>query len=231
VALTIENGEMQLSAAKRNGEISSQRMNQNHQEIIMSTQLPVSQSTPISSDARSADTAIPVAMLAYFRGRFGNKIHELVLAEFAAQEREGKTSRAELARKIRRKPEQITRWLGSPGNWTLDTLSDLLLGMGLEPVVSARSLASVHVSNWGTAWHAFQAAGNAPLIVHVQSAQEVAQDMADGNHKPFYFTVGMTTGIPAVRAILPEASDESGNLAGFKVNTQQSYYLAKSLKG
>lgn len=198
----------------------------------MSTQLPVSQTTHTSSEVRGADTAISVAMLAYFRGRFGNKIHELVLAEFAAQEREGKTSRAELARKIRRKPEQITRWLGSPGNWTLDTLSDLLLGMGLEPVVSARSLASEHVSNWGTAWHAFQAAGNATLIVNVQSAHEVAQDMADGNHKPFYFTVETIIGIPTVAVmILPEEFAKNGSLAGFKVNTQQSYYLANSLKG
>ncbi len=196
----------------------------------MSTQLPVSQTTPISSDTGGAGTAIPVAMLAYFRGRFGNKIHELVLAEFAAQEREGKTSRAELARKIRRKPEQITRWLGSPGNWTLDTLSDLLLGMGLEPVVSARSLASEHVSNWGAAWHTFQAAGDTTLIVHVQSAQEVAQDMADGSHKPFYVTFGIKSGTATVRAVSLETSAESGSLAGL-VNTQQSYYLANSLKG
>lgn len=193
----------------------------------MSTQLPVSQATPISSEVRGADTAIPVAMLAYFRGRFGNKIHELVLAEFAAQEREGKTSRAELARKIRRKPEQITRWLGSPGNWTLDTVSDLLLGMGLEPVVSARSLASEHVSNWSTALHAFWA-GN---TMHVQSAQEVAQDMADGNHKPFYLSVEMPIGTSRVRVVLPEVSAESGSMVGIRVNTQQGYYLVNSLEG
>lgn len=197
----------------------------------MSTQLPVSQTTPISFETGGAGTAIPVAMLAYFRGRLGNKIHELVLAEFAAQEREGKTSRAELARKIRRKPEQITRWLGSPGNWTLDTLSDLLLGMGLEPAVSARRLASEHVSNWGPAWHAFQAVGNATLIVHVQTAQEVAQDMADGNHKPFYFTVGVfgTSRVGAIPPVAPFA--KSGSLAGFNVNTQQGCYLVNSLQG
>lgn len=196
----------------------------------MSTQLPVSQTTPISSEVRGADTAIPVAMLAYFRGRFGNKIHELVLAEFAAQEREGKTSRAELARKIRRKPEQITRWLGSPGNWTLDTVSDLLLGMGLEPVVSARSLASEHVSNWSTALHTFWA-GNTTLTVHVQSAQEVAQDMADGNHKSFYLSVGMPIGTSRVGVVLPEVSAESGSMVGIRVNTQQGYYLVNSLEG
>lgn len=147
--------------------------------------MPVYQ-TPISSETKDAGAAIPIGMLAYFRGRFSNNIHELVLAEFAAQERHGKTSRAELARKIRRKPEQITRWLGSPGNWTLDTLSDLLLGMGLEPAVSVRSLASVGLSNMTTmrptsmAW---------AYTVEVQTPQEVMRDIADGNHKPLYFSL------------------------------------------
>jgi len=38
-------------------------------------------------------------------------------------------SRAELARRIKKKPEQITRWLNTPGNLSLSTLSDLLLGI------------------------------------------------------------------------------------------------------
>ena len=167
----------------------------------MSTQLPVSQTTPISSEARGADTAISVAMLAYFRGRFGNKIHELVLAEFAAQEREGKTSRAELARKIRRKPEQITRWLGSPGNWTLDTLSDLLLGMGLEPAVSARSIASEGLTNLSTVLHTTWAK-MPTIIVDVQTPQEVAQDMADGIHKLVYFSFGAPPQLQIVMSLL-----------------------------
>jgi hypothetical protein len=61
------------------------------------------------------------------------------LSEFARQEREDKITKAELARRIGRKPEQITRWLGSSGNWTLDTISDLLLGMGLELGLSINS--------------------------------------------------------------------------------------------
>lgn len=32
-------------------------------------------------------------------------------------------------------PAQITRYLAAPGNWTIDTVSDLLLGMGGEPVL------------------------------------------------------------------------------------------------
>ena len=188
----------------------------------MTTQLPAFQTTPTSFEAEGAGTVIPVAMLAYFRGRLGNKIHELVLTEFANQEREGKTSRAELARKIRRKPEQITRWLGSPGNWTLDTLSDLLLGMGLEPVVSTRNLASEHVSSEDTARPAFQAAGNATLTVQLQSAQQVAQDIANGNHKSFYFSVVMSN---SVKPALSVISTESGSLPRFSVNAAPSYPL------
>jgi hypothetical protein len=79
---------------------------------------------------------IPAEKLIYFRSRLSNRFHALVLSEFSKLE----TNKAELARRIGRAPEQITRWLGSPGNWTFDTLSDLLLGLGLEPVVSARSV-------------------------------------------------------------------------------------------
>ncbi|HSH87277.1 MAG TPA: hypothetical protein VK958_08535 [Methylophilus sp.] len=77
-------------------------------------------------------------MLAYFRGRLSNKIHALVLSEFARQEKLGKISKASLSRRVGKKPEQITRWLGSSGNWTIETLSDLLLGMGLEPSISLK---------------------------------------------------------------------------------------------
>src|SRR5690349_20959525 len=87
--------------------------------------------------------AIPSSKLAYFRGRLANRIHELVLQEFARQEAQGRISRAELARRIDRKPEQVTRWLGSPGNWTLETVSDLLLGMQAELSVGITSLSDV----------------------------------------------------------------------------------------
>lgn len=34
----------------------------------------------------------------------------------------------------------MTRLLGAPGNWTLDTVSDLFLGMGYEPALSATDI-------------------------------------------------------------------------------------------
>jgi hypothetical protein len=80
---------------------------------------------------------IPAGKLAYFRQRFRNKLHAMVLTEFAYLEKAGELTKAELARRIGKKPEQITRWLMAPGNWTMDTVSDLLLGMGTEPHIEA----------------------------------------------------------------------------------------------
>jgi hypothetical protein len=75
---------------------------------------------------------IPLGKLAFFRERFRHELHQLVLRKFLAlQDARGFTKR-DLARRIGRKPEQVTRWLGAPGNLTLDTVSDLLLGMAAE---------------------------------------------------------------------------------------------------
>ena len=72
---------------------------------------------------------VSLKTLGYLRAQFKNRLHQLVIAEFEKREEAGFT-KAELARRIHKKPEQITRLLGAPGNWTLDTVSDLLLGMG-----------------------------------------------------------------------------------------------------
>jgi hypothetical protein len=78
---------------------------------------------------------IPAGKLAYFRARLRYALHDLVLREFVRQEDAGKINKAQLARRIGRKPEQVSRWLGAPGNWTIDTVSDLLIGMAVEPGV------------------------------------------------------------------------------------------------
>jgi hypothetical protein len=85
---------------------------------------------------------IPVGKLEYFRARLQSRLHQLVLAEFLRQEDRG-LHQAELARRIGRKPEVVNRLLGAPGNWTLNTVSDLLLGMGVEPELSIEHLRNV----------------------------------------------------------------------------------------
>lgn len=70
----------------------------------------------------------------YFRARFQSRLHQLVMAEFLRHEDQGLTQ-AELARRTGKRAEVINRLFGSPGNWTLNTVSDLLLGMGGEPEI------------------------------------------------------------------------------------------------
>jgi hypothetical protein len=69
--------------------------------------------------------------LGYFRARLKNRLHQSVLSEFLKREANGFT-KAKFARRIGKRPELITRLLGAPGNWELDTVSDLLLAMGSE---------------------------------------------------------------------------------------------------
>jgi hypothetical protein len=180
---------MRLLSAKPGGEIYFPHINQFPQKKAMSTQTPTSLETPTSSDPSAADQPLPVAVISYFRSRLANRIHEVVLTEFSANELEGKTSRAKLARIIRRKPEQITRWLGSPGNWTLDTVSDLLLGIGLEPVISTRSiLAKWNSPATGTQHQTTIAQRGGQVAVQMQTAEEVERDIALGIGKDYYFS-------------------------------------------
>ena len=80
----------------------------------------------IKTDVVSAGT------LAFSREYFRNLVFQEILFAFKAAHDEGLT-RSELARRIKRSPEQITRWLKSPGNIEIDSLCDLLSGMGTKP--------------------------------------------------------------------------------------------------
>ena len=69
---------------------------------------------------------------AYFRDRLRDKLHELVLTEFLQQSKDGRITKAQLAQRIGKDMDQVTKLLGAPGNWTLDTVSDLLLALGAK---------------------------------------------------------------------------------------------------
>ena len=92
---------------------------------------------------------IPVGKLAYFRARLQDRIYNLVVREFLRKESARLMTRTDLAERIGKDPAQITRYLASPGNWTLETTSDLLLGVcgaelaiGIDPL----SIASTGVT-------------------------------------------------------------------------------------
>jgi hypothetical protein len=79
-----------------------------------------------------------------FRNRFRERLFELVLSEYRKQAEKGMT-KSHIAHRINRRPEQITRWLAAPGNWTLETVSDLLLVISqAEPIIGLKSLVPDH---------------------------------------------------------------------------------------
>ena len=76
-----------------------------------------------------SDTAIlSEGTRAYFQDRLHTRLYDLVIKELESYKARGATQ-AQLAARIGKRADQISRWLSSPGNWTLDTISDLLLGM------------------------------------------------------------------------------------------------------
>jgi len=86
--------------------------------------------TSILSKPTGADL-IPLGTLGYFRTRNRWQIYELVLTEF----KNSGITQADLARRLGKRPEVISRLLGAPGNWGLDTVSDLLFATSGATVV------------------------------------------------------------------------------------------------
>jgi hypothetical protein len=74
--------------------------------------------------------------LAYLHARASSKWYEYIVGKFQTAAKEENLTQAQLARRIGKTPEVVNRLLGSPGNWTLETISSLLAGIcgeELEP--------------------------------------------------------------------------------------------------
>jgi hypothetical protein len=81
---------------------------------------------------------IPPAKLAYFQERLRGRIFDFILDIFLDEQKNGLTQ-AKLARRIGRKADVVNRWLGAPSNLTVDTISDLLIGIAAEEPNFSRS--------------------------------------------------------------------------------------------
>ncbi len=75
---------------------------------------------------------IPERDLQYYRQRLKNKVHSDIAGLFNDEaERRGLTKK-DIADRLSKDPAQVTRWLTTPTNLTLDTLSDLFLAMDAD---------------------------------------------------------------------------------------------------
>ena len=84
------------------------------------------------SEIEDLGARIPEGKLEYLRERFRNDLFDFVLRKFLEQGEERGLTQAELARRLSCDPARLNRLLGAPGNWTLATVSDLLVGISGE---------------------------------------------------------------------------------------------------
>jgi hypothetical protein len=110
--------------------------------------MTISQTMSLKSVISGEDVQLAPAQLAYFNARAEAQAHSILLRLFVDLSRDGKVTKASLARRLGKSPEQITRWLGAPGNFTLKSFSSLLACMGYEPTFGARPLNSLPRANF-----------------------------------------------------------------------------------
>jgi hypothetical protein len=92
--------------------------------------MPTSQAMLILREIER-DRPIPARTKSFQHRRMQNRFHRFLLKTFREQEKKGLTQK-KLAERIGSRPEQINRWLSIPGNLTINTICDLLLGMGVD---------------------------------------------------------------------------------------------------
>lgn len=93
------------------------------------------------------DIALSPALLGYFHAMSQDEAHELIVDLFQRLALEKKVTRAFVARRLHKRPEQVTRWLSAPGNWTSETFTNLALALGHKPKLALESLADIEAGN------------------------------------------------------------------------------------
>jgi hypothetical protein len=93
----------------------------------------ITSQTPFLSEliAGHSGPPIPVGKRAYFQERLRIRVFNFLLSKFIQAQAKGLNKNI-LAKRIDRSPEVVNRWLAAPSNLTVDTISDLLLGIAAE---------------------------------------------------------------------------------------------------
>jgi hypothetical protein len=80
----------------------------------------------------SGEQPIPLKTRQYFRRLLQDRIHELILEAFIEQENRDRLTQKQLAKRLEKGEDQISRWLHTASNLEIDTIADLLLGMAVR---------------------------------------------------------------------------------------------------
>jgi hypothetical protein len=70
--------------------------------------------------------------LFFYRQRQKNRLFQAVVSYFAEQAQTSGLTKKDIADTLDKHASQVTRWFAGPGNWEMDTVSDLLLAMDAE---------------------------------------------------------------------------------------------------
>ena len=97
--------------------------------------MTLSQKIDFWSEIEDLDERIPAGKLEYLREKFRNDLYNFVLRKFLEERESRGLNQAQLATRINYNTSQLNRLLGAPGNWTLKTISDLLIGISGEALV------------------------------------------------------------------------------------------------
>jgi len=76
--------------------------------------------------------SVPKDTLVYFRERLRRRLHSAILDAFRQRVDERAFTQKELAQRIHKSRVVINRWLSTASNITLDSISDLMIGMGMD---------------------------------------------------------------------------------------------------
>jgi hypothetical protein len=98
--------------------------------------------TQLINELAAGPDGDPIAesKLVYLQERLRGRFFDFLIERFEEAKERG-LNQAKLARRIRKSPEVINRWLGAPSNLTLESISDLFAGISAEePEFSSSSL-------------------------------------------------------------------------------------------
>lgn len=112
---------------------------------------------------------------AYLRENLHGEVNNSLLSAF----RKSRATKADMARKIGRKPEQITRWLSSPCNLNLDTLSDLALSMGYIPRVTMEPIEAYRPNTYALYMTSYSGSHSRITLLLSKTQSDVNSDSAD----------------------------------------------------